>query len=77
MTIKPAVRKERSVRLNEPEWILAEAIARMGGERSSAGLGIREALRIAEQHITADSGGLLAQVMQEIREERARRETSR
>lgn len=71
MTIKPAARESRSVRLNEREWTVADAIGRMSGnEQYSAGRGIREALRIAEQIITADSGGGLQILMDQIAQER-------
>jgi len=37
-------REARSVRLGEDEWVLAEAIARLNGERG-AGQGLRTALK--------------------------------
>lgn len=71
MTTRPAPRESRSVRLNEREWTVADAIGRMGGnEQYSAGRGIREALRIAEQVITADSGETLSRLMDQVERER-------
>lgn len=57
MDTRTAARKERSVRLNDYEWNLAEALARLDGERSSAGLGIRTALRTAEAVLRARGRG--------------------
>lgn len=71
MTTKPTARESRSVRLNEREWALADAIGRMSGnEHYSAGRGIREALRIAEQVITSDSGEALQRLMDQVMNER-------
>ena len=72
MTTKPAAREARSVRLNTPEWVTAEAIARMDGERSSAGLGLRTALRIAVNQIRRQGRGLALEAhMDQIMRERA------
>ena len=71
MDTRPGPRESRSVRLNEREWTVADAIGRMGGnEQYSAGRGIREALRIAEQVIRADSGDDLLRLMDQVTRER-------
>lgn len=75
MTNKPAARESRSVRLNEREWAVADAIGRMSGnEHYSAGRGIREALRIAERVIVADSGDRLLRLMDQVTGAAARSE---
>lgn len=64
-------RESRSVRLREVEWILAEAISRMGPGRPSAGQGIRDALHREQDRIKRDGQGMrLEALMDQITRER-------
>jgi len=76
MTTSNRIRDSRSVRLTQDEWDTAEAICQLSqlqGERVTAGLGIREALRIAEQRIVEDSGPALESAREEVRQRRTGR----
>lgn len=60
MNTRTETRESKSVRLSQDEWTLAEAICRMvqsRGERTTAGLGLREALRMAEDYFLAAGRG--------------------
>lgn len=66
------VRESRSVRLHTEEWVLAEAIARLGAGRPSAGQGIRDALHRERDRLSrAGRGTLLTELMDQIMNERA------
>lgn len=72
MNTRQSARGILPVRLNESERVLAEAISRMGGDRSSVGAGVREALRMAEEYFIRDGrGGRLEKHIEEIENERA------
>jgi hypothetical protein len=71
MTSKPVARESRSVRLRDDEWVLAEAISRMNGERG-AGFGLRTALKREENRINrSPQRQWLAELQLEIEAERA------
>lgn len=72
MSNRPPVRESRSVRLRDDEWILAEAIARMHGERS-AGFGLRAALIREENRLRRDKvrSEELSRILLAIETERA------
>lgn len=72
MSNRPPVRESRSVRLRDDEWILAEAIARMYGERS-AGFGLRAALAREETRLRRDKvrAAELSRLLRVIETERA------
>lgn len=60
MTTNETTRESRSVRLFQAEWDVAEAVARLctpQGERVSAGLGLRTALRAATEQLRAEGRG--------------------
>lgn len=61
--------------MNTRERVLAEAIGRLHGS-ASAGVGVRESLRLMEDRIKATGGGdELASIMREIESERTAAET--
>lgn len=64
-------RESRSVRLKEEEWVLAEAISRLGAGRPSAGQGIRDALHHERARINREGLGMrLDALMDQIIRER-------
>lgn len=70
-TRRPGPRNPVSIALNTRERILAEAIGRLHGS-ASAGVGVRESLRMMEDRIKVNGGGEeLRQIMAEIEAERA------
>lgn len=65
-------RESRSVRLRLDEWVLAEAIARLGAGRPSAGQGIRDSLHRERDRLRrAGQGMALDAYMEQILRERA------
>lgn len=73
MSNRPRVRESRSVRLRDDEWALAEAIARMNGERS-AGFGLRCALLREEARLRRSGRSAeLARILAAIEAERPER----
>ncbi len=72
MDNRPAARESRSVRLSDREWAVADAIGRLAGnECYSAGRGIRQALRIAEQHFHDEAGLAFARLIDQAQTERS------
>ena len=70
MTTQPAVRESRSVRLRQDEWDMAEAIARISGERG-AGFGLRLALTNMGNKMCQDGkADQLAETLEQIEAER-------
>lgn len=77
MTTNETTRESRSVRLFQAEWDVAEAVARMctpPGERASAGLGLRTALRAMAAQMRAEGRGEeLDRELSRVRVQRAER----
>lgn len=70
-TRRPGPRTPVGIALNTRERILAQAIGRLHGS-NSAGVGVRESLRLMEDRIRVNGGGEeLRRIMDEIEAERA------
>lgn len=64
-------REQRSVRLRDDEWSLAEAISRLNGERG-AGFGLRMALKQARGQLVRQHGAeAVESMMKQITAERS------
>lgn len=55
MNTRPGPRRERSVRLNDREWAVAEALACLEGETGAA-FGLRAALKAEEKRARENEG---------------------
>lgn len=68
----PGARESRSIRMNEHEWSLAEALSALSGGTVSAGAGLRTALQSAvDQAYRQGRGERLEAMADRIRAQRA------